>query len=394
MRSCNVAIIGGGLIGCASAYYLSLAGLDVILIERDWINHGASGQNAGSLHFQLEHRLVMEKDRLAGRLEDYVALTKLAIERWKSIEKELQADLEVVMNGGLMVAENEEETALLREKSVIEKKQGLETRLLDYEETHAMAPYLSDKIQAALHCPDEGHCNPRLLTPAYARQARKNGAAILVQTAVIGLEYRRGKWRLDIKAVADESVAGIQADAVLNAAGAWAREIGDLAGIALPLYPVGLLMNVTGKAAPALPCLIQHVGKKLSMKQVEDGNILIGGGWPADLERQDGEWLSNAPPRMNVETVKNNLRAAVGVAPFIGKLPLIRSWTGVTTLAPDQLPVLGEVPGCPGFYVAAGGSAFTYGPALARLVAELIVEGKTVFPIAPYAVNRFQSGVR
>ena len=392
MRNCDVAIIGGGLIGCASAYYLSLAGANIILVERDRINHGASSQNSGSLHFQLEHRLISEKEGLSAKLEHHVALTKLAIEHWRNIEAELDTDLEVVMNGGLMVAESEDEITLLRQKSVIEKKQGLEVQLLDYGETHALAPYLSDRIQAALYCPDEGHCNPRLLTPAYAKQARKNGATILAHATVSGLEYCRGKWRIKVDAGDDESASAIQADVVLNAGGAWAAEIGNLADITLPLHPVGLLMNVTAKTMPVLPHLIQHVGKKLSLKQVEDGNILIGGGWPSELKLKNGKWLSHIAPRMDVETVRNNLQVAVGVIPFIDKLHLIRSWTGVTTLAPDQLPVLGEVPGSPGFYVAAGGSGFTYGLTFARLITELIMKGKTTFPVTPYSVNRFQQG--
>ena len=87
--------------------------------------------------------------------------------------------------------------------------------------------------------------------------------------------------------------------------------------------------------------------------------------------------------------IEKNLRAATDIAPFVKDLNLIRTWTGITTIAPDLLPILGEVPQTPGFYVAAGGNGFTYGPTYARLMSELILKGSTSFPIAPYAPGRF-----
>ncbi len=390
MQKYDVAIIGGGLIGCASAYYLSLKGTRVIVIERGQINQGASGQNAGSLHFQLEHRLIEEKDRLARELGHYVALTQLAIGHWQGIEQELQCDLELVMDGGFMVAETSDDIRTLQEKLEIEKSQGLTVDLLGSEEIHRLAPYLSNKVQAALYCPYEGHCNPRLLTPAYARSAQANAMNILTNAIVKGIRVQEGKWQIDFS---HDQHGGrnetVTADAILNTAGAWAAEIGLMAGVTLPLIPVGLIMNATEKISPVLHHLIQHVGRKLSMKQVDDGNLLIGGGWLAEMQLIDGKWASQKPCLINTDTIRKNLRVAAEVVPFVKDLRLIRSWAGITTLAPDQLPILGQVSQTPGFYVAAGGSGFTYGPTYARLMSELILTGTTSFPIEPYAPNRF-----
>lgn len=389
MQKYDVAVIGGGLVGCASAYYLSQSGARVILIERDQINQGASGRNAGSLHFQLEHRLIKLKDELAKELEYYVALTQLAIEHWQNIERELDCELELVMGGGFMVAETGEEIQLLEEKSRIETSQGLDVELLDKNKIHQLAPYLGESVEAALYCPHEGHCNPRLLTPAYARRAQENGVDMLTNTQVTALQRCDGSWQIKFgDKNADEH--RISANTILNAAGVWANELGLLAGIDLPLLPVGLIMNVTEKYPPTIHHLIQHVGRKLSMKQVEDGNLLIGGGWLAQLQHKNGQWESQLPALTDTGTVAKNLSVAVHIAPFVQDLHLIRTWTGITTLAPDQLPILGGLTELPGFYVAAGGSAFTYGPTYARLMSELILQGSSSFPLTPYAASRFQ----
>ncbi|MGH8034877.1 MAG: FAD-dependent oxidoreductase, partial [Lysobacterales bacterium] len=116
MADYDIAIIGGGLIGCSSAYYLSKSGARVVVLERGQINQGASGQNAGSLHFQLEHRLIQNLELQVRELEYYVGLARLAIEQWQGIDVELGCDNQLSMNGGLMVAETPEQVALLERK--------------------------------------------------------------------------------------------------------------------------------------------------------------------------------------------------------------------------------------------------------------------------------------
>lgn len=388
MQKYDVAVIGGGLIGCASAYYLSLSGSHVAVIERGQINQGASGQNAGSLHFQLEHRLIADKERIAKELESHVALTRLAIDHWRSIEQELDCDLEVVMDGGFMVAETSEEIKLLEEKSEIEKREGLTVELLSHEETRRLAPYLSNSIQASLFCPYEGHCNPRLLTPAYARGTQANGADIYTNSEVTAVQYRGAKWQIELSHSHRESIS---ADVILNTAGAWAKELCAMVDIELPLFPVGLIMNVTERTAPFIPHLIQHAGRKLSMKQVRDGNVLIGGGWSAMLRQENGNWLSDTSPLIDTDNLLANLRTASDVIPQVQTLHLLRTWSGTTALTADQLPVLGEISKAPGFFIAAGGSGFTYGPTYGRLMSELILKGRTTFPIEPYSPARLNS---
>lgn len=392
MTDYDIAVIGGGLIGCASAYYLSQSGARVVVLERGQLNQGASGQNAGSLHFQLEHRLIQNLDLNVRELEYHVGLARIAIKQWQEIDNELETCTELKMNGGLMVAENLAETKLLERKLKIEQSQGLAVELLDGVAARNLAPYLSKRVQAALFCVNEGHCNPRLLTPAFARKAMEFGASILTNTTVGAVRHVDKQWQLSISEWArTREKDQIRCEVVLNAAGAWAEEIAVMANLHLPLFPVGLTMNATEKTEPQIPHLIQHVGRKLSLKQTDDGNLLIGGGWGARLRQNAGHWSSSGSPDISLDSVLGNLRTAVDAVPMIRSLRLLRTWTGTTVITPDQLPILGEIPQAHGFFVAAGGAGFTYGPSYARLVSEQILTGTSSYPLAPFSPARFSA---
>lgn len=395
MRDFDIAVIGGGLIGCATACYLAQSGASVVLLESGQINQGASGQNAGSLHFQLEHRLIQNLDLQLRELEFYVGLAKLSIQDWLNIDNILGCDTQMVIHGGLMVAETAEQAELLERKSAIERSQGLSVEMLDGAEARRLAPYLAGSVVAALHCPDEGHCNPRLLTPAFARKATEHGAHILTGTQVNAIERSGTGWTVRLHTNAHgqphSAVAppDIRCQIILNAAGARAAEVAALANLHLPLFPVGLTMNVTEKAGPVISHLVQHVGRKLSLKQNEDGNLLIGGGWSSRLRQKQGVWQSQRSAELLLDSVVENLRTAADVVPLVKDLRLIRSWTGITCITADQLPVLGEVSKAPGFFVAAGGSGFTYGPTYARLMSELMLKGQSSYPLEPFSPARF-----
>jgi sarcosine oxidase subunit beta len=366
----DVLIIGGGLIGCATAWHLARSGASVLLIEAGDINSGASGQNAGSLHFQMERRFLENGEALADQAARIVALNRLAIAEWRGLENALGADLHVSLQGGLMVAETPDQVALLEAKSRREIAEGMDTRLLDGEAARTLCPALGRGVLAASYLSDEGHADPRAVTPAFASAATDAGATIAARSRVRSLERRAGGG-FDVRVVDGQGEQVIHAGQLLIAAGAWTPSICALANLHMPLFPVALLMSVTERTAPLLPQLIQHVGRRLSMKQAYAGNILIGGGWPSRLaQRPDGGFDLGAKATIIPASRSANLRAAIDIVPRIGTLNLIRSWTGITTISADQLPIVGAVSRVPGIHVAAGGSAFTLGPTFARLIAQ------------------------
>lgn len=389
MRKYDVLVIGGGLVGCASACHLAQRGANVILAEKNDINSLASGQNAGSLHFQLEHRLMEQGDALTEQFSRIIPLNRLAAEQWANLEAELGETVDVVMKGGFMIAMNNDEVTLLKKKYTLEHDYGLDTQLLTAEDARQIAPYLSKKIQAAAYFPREGHANPRLVTPAYARAAAKQGVTLQCHCEVTHLRKNSHKWHASLKTSHPDLREEIEVDMILNAAGAWAGHSALLAGIHLPVSPRALTMSITESTHPFLPHLLQRAGAKLSMKQVNAGNILIGGGWPAKFRYKQGRPDLAQRPVIIKENVVDNLMLAAELVPVLEQLHLLRCWTGIVGVIEDQLPLLGEVPGFPGYFVATGGSGFTLGPAYARLISELMITGDTSHDISLYNPGRF-----
>ena len=137
------------------------------------------------------------------------------------------------------------------------------------------------------------------------------------------------------------------------------------------------------------PHLVQHASERLTAKQLASGNVLVGGGQPSRFPRAALAMDLRARAEPVIENVVENLALALRLIPAIGSLHLLRSWTGVTGVTADQMPLLGETPEAPGFFVAAGGAAFTHGPTYARLISELILTGRTSTSIDLYSPARF-----
>jgi sarcosine oxidase, subunit beta len=354
-----------------------------VLLERDQLNRQASGQNAGSLHFQLEHRMIEHGDELADQFALSIPLSLEAERVWGTFEEELGADLEVHQDGGLMVAETADDVAALERKHRLEREHGLDVRLIDGDEARTIAPYLSTAVEAAVFCPDEGHANPRLVGPAFARAAAALGTEIRVASRVESLRRVGGRWLV--------ATAGgvVSAELVLIAAGIWSGEVAAMADTRLPVLPVALTMIVTAAAEPTIPHLVQHVGRRLSMKQTSDGNVLVGGGWPAKLVERDGLIDLDARPELRVDSITNSAWTGAHVVPWVATLRAIRIWTGVTAVTADQVPLLGPVRNRSGLFIAAGGAAFTLGPVFARLLSEQMLGRQPFLSLAPYSPLRY-----
>ena len=371
----DTVVIGGGLLGCATAWMLAQEGGSILLAERDQINQHASGQNAGSLHFQLEYRMMEHGVEAAKKAAEAMPLHLEAAELWQGIADASGEEIEVTQTGGLMLAESAKQARILERKVAIEQGWGLDVRMLDQREVQSVAPYLTENIVAAAFCPVEGKADTRTAGPALAIAAIREGASVETRTEVVNIRRDGRRWRLTLRTDAGER--DVFSDAVVIAAGVWTTEIGKLIGVDLPTIAVALQMTVSLKVPKFIDHLVQHAGERLSLKQSLDGNVLIGGGWPAKLPHTAG----GAPdfskkPKLLQSSLAGNARVASRVVPQVAEIPMLRSWSGVTTVTPDQLPLVGPVPNAPGVFVATGGSAFTLGPSFARVLTELVA-GKT-----------------
>jgi glycine/D-amino acid oxidase-like deaminating enzyme len=364
----DVLIIGGGLAGCAIAYYLAQAGVAVTLVERGELNREASGTNAGSFHFQIAiHQLTganSEADQR--RLLNDVRLQAAAAAIWSDLEAELGTDLGVHVTGGLMVAETPSEVQILLDKQKIEQRAGLETEVLTGGALRDFAPYLSERVIGATYCAKEGHANPLLAAPAFAARALEAGARIKTHAKVLSVDSANAQGATRFRVQTSAGVIG--AHRVVNAGGAWADSIAQLSGLRLPMRHEGLHVNVTEPRERMLTPMLQHIGRRLTLKQASNGTFIIGGGWPArdepDPKRNSVRWSSAA----------GNAAVALSVVPSLKDVRVTHMWTGVIAFTDDLNPILGEFRSLPGYFVCVASTGFTLGPLVARQLAHYLVE--------------------
>lgn len=374
----DVLVVGGGVSGCAAAYYLAREGIEVVLIDRDDINTAASGRNAGSLHLQLMAFSFHRAD--AKERADRQAVLPLflqAVATWQELSRELDCDIQLKRCGGLMVAESAGQMKFLDDKIKLERARGLDVQLLSRAETRALAPYLSDRVVGAELCADEGKLNPTLAIPALARDAERRGARILRHRRLLDLRCEGGRF------LADTTRGRVVCRRVVNAAGPWSATVAAMVGIDLPVGQKCVQSHVSEPAPPLIGHLICHAERILTLKQVANGNIIIGGGWPARIDP------ARSTPTVSRASIAGNMWTARQIVPDLGRLGLLRSWAGIN-IATDGKPILGEVPGVPGFFNAIpADSGLTLGPIGARLVAEQVAGKSLSADIGPYGADRF-----
>lgn len=370
----DVLIVGGGLAGTAVAYYLAREGIDTVLVERGELNREASGTNAGSFHFQIAiHQLTAaETENVRDRLSTEVRLHAEAAHVWKGLERELDGLLDLHFTGGLMVAETATELRLLHDKRVIEEEAGLEIEILEGDALRGFAPYLAEDLLGASFCPDEGHANPALAAPLFALRAVQAGAVIRTNAEVTAIELAAdgGSGRFVVTTAAGR----IRAHRLVNAAGAWASQLASQLGLVLPLRSEGLHLNVTEPREHVLEPMVQHIGRRLTLKQTANHSFIIGGGWPSRPE---------SPPRRHStrwESMAGNVAVAMRVVPLLANVRVVRTWSGVMAFTDDLAPVVGESSRVPGYHTLVATTGFTLSPLLARLLAETMASGRNTIP--------------
>ncbi len=391
----DVLVIGGGVLGCSAAYHLARRGVDVLVVERGELNREASGSNAGTLHVQMpgkHFRLNYDRPDLTRAEREHVCATDRlyaeAARMWRTLEAELGTDLGVQRHGGLMVAETEEDLALLDRKSRLERPFGIETEIVTTRDMLAIAPHLSERLAGAAYCAEEGFANPLLAAPAYVRAAAWHGARVRRHARVVGIE-RAGPRGFRVRTAAGT----VEAGRVVCATGTQTPEIAAMVGLRLPIVPHALQVMVTEPRPPVLDQLIQHGSRSLSLRQTPHGTFVIGGGWPAQPPQppQPNE-IEAARPRTVLPSIVGSARVVRDVLPCVAGARVLRAWAAMTTATGtrNRVGFVGEHPREPGFFVLmAGGWGFALSPVLGRLLAELLCDGAPSLPLDEFSVARW-----
>jgi glycine/D-amino acid oxidase-like deaminating enzyme len=376
-RAIGTLVIGGGILGLCAAGFLAAEGADVALVDDGRI--GGSTANAGSLHVQLQSRFMRLYPAFVPRLEAMLHFYPKAVTFWQALQRDLGADFDLKMTGGLMIAEDRDQFAFLAGKARRERELGLEVDMLDRAALDRIAPYFGPSVVGAEICVNEGKLNPLLANAAIRRWVSGLGVMLVEHCAVRRLE-RAGA---GFVVTCDGGV--IRAGRVVLAAASGCRALAATLGIPIAADPEPLHMNITEPASPLIGHLVQHADRPITLKQFGTGQVVIGGGWAARLagERQH--------PTVILASLIGNVSLAQHIVPAIAPLRVIRTWAGVNTTV-DGAAVLGPVSAAPSLFVAIPGDAgYTLGPFSAKLVAETVLGRKPSEDLSTFSPDRFAS---
>ncbi len=367
----DVLIVGGGIMGAASAFFLRRRGCSVTLVERDQIGQYASGVNFGNVRRQ-------------GRFLGQLALANRSWALWKRLPELIDDDLEFIASGHMRVCYRDDEIAQLQAYAAAPEAAQLDLKIYSGAELQRRFGFLGPDVKGGSYAPHDGHANPRLAAPAFARAARRLGAQLEERTEVAEVQ----KVGADFHVTTTDG-RQFQAEQLLITAGAWGQKLSAQFGEPVPLDTHGPQMAVTEPVPYALPTVIGVYTKipeeMIYFRQIPRGNIVIGGGYrskPDMLNRR-----AYVEPRSTLNQIQQMRR----LLPGVGNLNIIRVWSGIEGYLPDSLPVMGPSGTVDGLFYAFGfcGHGFQLGPGVGDVMAELLSTGGTSTPIEPFSITRF-----
>ncbi|HDC92613.1 MAG TPA: FAD-binding oxidoreductase [Candidatus Acetothermia bacterium] len=371
-RSADVVIIGAGVTGAALAYELARRGIrDVLIFERKFPCSGASGRCGGGIRqqFTTPHniRLAME-----------------SVNRYETLSEELGVDIEFIQGGYLILAETEEEREAQRKAVALQNELGLPSRLLTPREAKEVLPLLDETtIVSATYCPTDAHANPFRVVEGYLTRARERGVVLEKFTEVVDLEVKEGRI-VKVRTSRGDVAPGT----VVNAAGAWSREIARMAGVELPNQPIRHEIAITEPVEFFMDVMVISIHNGIYFSQTKEGQIIGGIG---DPEEKPGYNISSS-----LGFLRRYARELLRYVPALGQLSVLRQWAGLYDVTPDAQPVLGPTPGLENFIQANGysGHGFMIAPAVARHLADYIEKGIVSEILEKLSLERFKEEIR
>jgi glycine/D-amino acid oxidase-like deaminating enzyme len=420
-QAADVIVIGGGIIGLSTAYFLAKRGIRVILLEKGRLAWEQSSRNWGFIRQQ-------------GRDPAELPMAALSNRIWRGIGDELGADTEWQQGGNLALAQDEDELDRYAEGARAAQDVGIDTRVLTAQEVNALFPQIRGRFVGAMYTASDGHADPLKATLAFAKGARETGADLREYCAVNAIHVKNSR----VIGVGTDA-GDLRADVVVCAAGSHSGFLSRLAGLSLPQRSMRATVAATKPLPPLTGLGVWAAG--LGLRQARNGSVILGRAsagtaehditletllnlhlfLPVFLRNRDlfrlrvgrplmRDLLRHLPrtaaarhpfahvidqePPVSQRTVQSTLALFKRYFPELGEVRLARAWAGVIDATPDLVPVLGEVRSLSGFFFATGfsGHGFGLGPGAGHTLAELIATGREGVDLRAMRYERFAEG--
>ena len=371
-KSADVIIIGGGIVGCATAYRLAKRGVSVIVLEKKEIGNGGSCRNAGGV-------------RQSARNPKELPLAMYAVANiWPTLSEELGVDTEYCQKGNIRLGLTEKDIGVLQAHTEKSTKVGLDVKMVDGDEAREICPYISEHVIAASWCPTDGHANPLKTTLGFYKKALESGVTFITGVTVHGIKKVKGKARL-----VETDDGDYEGDHILLCAGYESRKIANTVGIDVPVERQFNEVLVTEVMPQMFDVMIGVAGGEFYGHQAENGTFVLGGnsGLQAFTSNND-HFVTNSLTAPCIS------RGIMKYFPVLKNAKVVRTWSGWYDQCIDVLPVIDNIKEVPGLTCAFGfsGHGFGISPATSLALSELILDGKsTTIDISQLTYDRFKS---
>jgi sarcosine oxidase subunit beta len=373
MTKASIVIIGAGISGVSTAYNLAKAGMkDIHVVDKGYFTNGSTGRCGAGVRQQWATKL-------------NCILAKKSIEFFGRANGELKyhKDIEFKQEGYLILATTKEEDEQFTKNVKLQNSIGIPSEKLTVEEALKIVPHLNkNSFISATFCKTDGHVNPFLMTEAYYLAAKRLGVEFHFFEEVKEIVVGGNK----IKKVITEKEEYLT-DKVLNAAGGYAKEIGLMAGVEIPVFSENHEILVTERAKAMQGPMVMSFSKNIYCQQVPHGSFLMGRSNPDAVPSHDISSSWQFLDEMAL-TVKD-------ILPEVAKLRVIRTWGGSYNVSPDRQPIISDTKELNGFYMACGfsGHGFMFAPITGELLTKIILKQELDEYAHDLHIDRFKENI-
>ncbi len=376
----EVVIVGGGVMGASIAFHLAEAGVrDVLLLERDALAAGSTSKAAGGVRAQFSDAL-------------NVQLGARSLEAFERFATRPGGEIDLKQVGYLFLLTTPRDVAVYEASVAMQNELGVASRMLTAAEAGALAPIVDlDGVLAAAYHHRDGYCTPESVVQGYARGARELGAVVVTGVEVTGIDVETTAGRREVTAVTT-SAGRVVTSCVINCAGPWAGQVGELAGVSLPITALRRQIVVSEPLPPSVRAVVPETmpmtidAASTFYLHPEGPGMLMGmsyaGEQPGFSQSVSQEWLGDFTAAIERR------------APAMMEVGIAYEWAGLYENSPDHNAMIGEAQGVSRFLYATGfsGHGFLQGPAVGEVVRDLYLGREPFLDVTPFSADRFDAG--